>query len=407
MTELPKFDLSRLLRWLVYSVLVGIAAGLSATLFLKSLNWATDFRLAHNQVIWLLPFAGFLIGWLYERFGQSVVRGTHLIIDEIQEAKNVIPLRIAPMIFFSTLVTHFFGGSAGREGTVVQIGASLADQLAKIFPIPTKERKILLISGAGAGFGAAIGAPLAGVIFGMEIICIGQLRPIAVVQCAVASGVAYLTSVFLNSPHTHFSTYLGPVFNLTYLGWVIAAALVFGALAAAFLFLTHRLEKWFKCKIRYSPARPLVGGVCLLILFQFFSAQIFAGLGIATIQESFSQSLNFSIPLIKILLTVITLASGFKGGEFIPLVFIGATAGSALCAFIPTQSIDFSTLMAAVGFTAVFGAAAQAPVTATLMAIELFGIRITPYALIACFIAQKITGKNSIYRPFKGSHLTS
>ncbi len=181
----------RTLRWSLLSALSGILAGLAAAAFLILLAWATRTRDLHPQIIWFLPLAGFAIGLLYHHFGKGVEKGSNLILDEIHDPQNIVPVRMAPFILLGTIVTHLFGGSAGREGTAVQMGASLSDQLTYFFKIEPEERKILLVAGAGAGFAAAIGAPWAGTIFGMEVIAIGRLRTFAWLECLIASFTGY------------------------------------------------------------------------------------------------------------------------------------------------------------------------------------------------------------------------
>ena len=175
-------DIKRYCRWTFFSILSGLLAGLAATVFLYFLDWATETRDLNPIIIWALPVAGFVIGWVYLKWGQKAGKGHNLILDEINDPKEVLPLRMAPLVLGGTLLTHLFGGSAGREGTAVQMGATLSDQLSRFFKIENIERKILLVTGAGAGFGAAIGTPWAGVIFGMEVVQVGQLQIIAIIE---------------------------------------------------------------------------------------------------------------------------------------------------------------------------------------------------------------------------------
>jgi H+/Cl- antiporter ClcA len=396
---MKSFDFERYLQWTGYSAITGIMAGFGATAFLVLLKISTEYRQAHPAIIFGLPLAGFAIGWIYHLYGKDIDRGNNLILDEIHDPKSVVPLRMAPTILLTTILTHLFGGSAGREGTAVQIGASLSDQLSKIFPFSKEERKILLVSGAGAGFGAAIGTPFAGVLFGMEVIRIGRLRPFAVFECAVASFCAYGVTQFFHAPHSIFPAYFGPVFQPIYLLVVAVASLLFAFLARAFVSLTHAIEQINHRFISYPPLKPVIGGVILVLLYRFCAWENYEGLGIETIQESFYHSLTFSVPMIKILVTAITLAAGFKGGEFIPLVFIGATAGSALSGISPIGADSgLVSVLASVGFAAVFGAASNTPLTCIVMAIELFGWKIAPYAALGCYLTYLASGNLSIYR---------
>ena len=231
----------------------GILAGVASSIFLTSLEWATNTRSSHPLIIWGLPLAGFFIGWIYHKFGRDITRGNNLILDEIHDPKNVIPISMAPMILLGTIITHLFGGSAGREGTAVQMGASLSDQLTHIFKIDREERKILLAAGAGAGFGSAIGAPWAGVIFGMEVINVGKLKLFAWFECLIASFVGYYTTYFLGAPHSHYPKFENSSFELKTFFILIVAGMCFGVTAKLFALTTYQIEKFNSKFTTYSP----------------------------------------------------------------------------------------------------------------------------------------------------------
>ncbi|MFV3409380.1 voltage-gated chloride channel family protein [Bdellovibrio bacteriovorus] len=382
------------IRRILLSAAVGVMAGMAAAVFLIALNAATLLRESYPWLIWLLPAAGAVIGYAYYKYGQGTDKGTGLILEQIHDPSNIIPFRMAPMVLLGTVLTHLFGGSAGREGTAVQMGASLADQLNRFFKMSPEDRKALLIAGAGAGFSAAIGAPLAGALFGLEVIQVGRLRLFALAECLVASFVAYYVCRLLGAPHSVF----GPVGDVSFnaLGFVavVGAGLVFGLAANIFMRFTHWIERCQKRYIRHPAFRPVVGGVLLVILYQLEGSFRFVGLGIPVIQDYFSQSAAFLDPVYKTLFTGLTVGSGFKGGEFIPLVFIGSGLGSALSVVLPVSV----SLLAALGFAAVFGAAANTPLACAVMACEIFGWHIAPYAFLACLVAYFVSGHLGIYK---------
>jgi H+/Cl- antiporter ClcA len=381
-------------KWCGYAILSGVLAGLAASLFLITLAFVTDYRIAHPEMVFGLPLAGLLIGLIYHYYGKEIQPGTTLILDEIHDPKKTTPIRLAPAIFVTTILTHLFGGSAGREGTAVQMGASLSDQLSRFFKISHEERKILLVSGAGAGFGAALGAPTAGIFFGMEIMRRKQtLKPFALVECTIASLCAYLVTKLTHAPHTTFPS-LEIHFSLAAVGWTLIAAISFGLIARFFLIVDHHVEKLFSKFIAYPPLKPLVGGILLLILFKGFSLEAYEGLGLDIIQRAIREPLPASVFIIKLLLTALTLGSGFKGGEFIPLIFMGATSGS----FLGGLSTLSTPLLPSLGCIAVFAAASKTPFSCSIMAIELFGFEIAPYAIVACFLSSAINGSKTIYR---------
>ena len=381
-------------RPLFLSILCGLLAGLSATLFLTSLQWITSFRTTHLWLIGLLPLAGLGIGLMFHYYGKDVAYGTHLILDEIHDPKKIIPIHMAPFIFVSTLLTHLVGGSAGREGTAVQIGATLSDQLSRLFNIAPDDRKRLLMAGAGAGFGAAIGVPLAGAIFGMEVLYVGKLKVIALPECLIASFTATYTARFLGAPHTLYPHFYGQGLHLKSLLIVAVAGVLFGLAARLFIILTHGVEKNMHRFITYPPLRPFLGGLILAGAFYWEHSYRYVGLGLSVIIQAFHLPASFLDPLYKIGFTAVTIGSGFKGGEFVPLIFIGTTLGSTLSIIVPGSL----QLLASVGFSAVFAAASNTPLACTVMAIELFGIGVWPYALVACFVGYYVSGHTSIYK---------
>ena len=387
-------SLNHSFQWAALSLASGILAGLAGTIFLYSLNWITTIRVAHPVLVFGLPVGGLLIGLLYWAVGHQISTGQNLVLDEIHNPRQVLPRRMTPVIFIASLITHLLGASTGREGAIVQMGSSLSDQLSRFFNVENAERKILLVCGMGAGFGAALGAPIAGVFFGMEVVRIGRLRPFALFECGIASFSAYWITLILHAPHTHFSPFFGSLFDPFSWGAVLLACLVFAFLARLFISTTHTIETFHQKWIRRSYFRPALGGLILLLFFLCPPLQKFEGLSIPALQDFFHHPAFFSDSLWKLILTAIAIGSGFKGGEFTPLVFIGAAAGSALSIFHP-ESLPVLT---AVGFCSVFAAASNTPFSCAIMACELFGWRIAPYALTGCFLSYYLSGNLSLYR---------
>ncbi len=300
---------------------------------------------------------------------------------------------MAPFILIGTLLTHLFGGSAGREGTAVQMGASLADQVSAFFSLPAKDRKALLAAGAGAGFGAAIGAPIAGFIFGMEFFTKGKPRSFAWPECLIASLTGYLVTLVLGAPHTVYPKFEIPLVSANLIFSLALCSSAFGVAAYLFVKSTRQVERIFKRFIKYPPVRPLVGGFIVVTLFYLEGTFRFVGLGLSEIQQALTVVAPIDMPFLKSLFTSLTIGSGFKGGEFIPLVFIGSTLGSALSAFLPVSQ----SLMAALGFSSVFGAASKTPMACAFMCMEIFGFEIGLYALLSGYISFFVCGAPSIY----------
>ncbi|HOY12624.1 MAG TPA: voltage-gated chloride channel family protein [Saprospiraceae bacterium] len=382
-----------LLKWTLLSTLIGVLIGSASAGFLQSLNWATDFRENHLWLIALLPIGGFLIGLLYHYYGKEVEGGNNLLIDTIHEPKQVIPFRMAPFVYIGTIVTHFFGGSAGREGTALQMAGAIADQFSKPFKLSSPDRKILMIAAVAGGFGSVFGTPLAGAVFAIEFFLIGRLRYNGLYPAFITAVTADIVTKLWQTPHTHYHINSIPDITFLTIVYAITAGILFGLCASTFSKVIHKTSSIFKSKISYPPLRPFVGGIMVACAVLFIGSTKYIGLGIPTIVQSFDQQLPSYDFAIKMVLTIITLAAGFKGGEVTPLFFIGATLGNALGLFIPLPT----GLLAGMGFVAVFAGATNTPIACSIMAIELFGVECGVYVSIACTVSYLLSGHNSIY----------
>ncbi|RYY35502.1 MAG: voltage-gated chloride channel protein [Sphingobacteriaceae bacterium] len=409
--------LKYLLRWLVITIPVAIAIGSMVALFLWLLSLAIHYRFAHTWLLYLLPVAGILIHFLYKWYGASAEKGNNLIIDEIHQPGAGVPKRMAPLILVTTVITHLFGGSAGREGTAVQIGGSIANFFAGLFKLAGADRQVLLTTGIAAGFGAVFGTPLTGAIFALEVISIGRIRYNALLPCLIAGLVGDLTVSAWNVHHTQYHidyVNAGQNFNghhiplsLLLLAKVVVAAAIFGLVSYAFAKAVHIVKNIGIKIFKTGWITPLCGGIIIILLTLILGKPDYLSLGVdaeypgaVTIVSAFQQGGADALSwLWKLIYTSITLGTGFKGGEVTPLFYIGATLGNTLAGILDAPV----SLFAALGFIAVFAGATNTPLACTIMGIELFGSQHALLFAVACFVAYYFSGNSGIYSAQRSS----
>jgi len=397
----------QLLIWTTLVIPVGILSGSASAFFLWSLDEMTHIRWEHGWLLFLLPVAGFVVVWVYEKVGGESEGGNNLILDRIHEQGGGVPVRMAPLVLLGTLITHLFGGSAGREGTAVQMGGSLASLYGRICRFGEENMRVLLMAGVAAGFGSVFGTPLTGAIFAMEVVVIGRVQYHALIPVLVASLVGDYTCSAWGAHHTVYHigiedvTGVRAALDLVLLGKVAVAAMAFGLASKLFAELTHSLSKGFKMITSYAPLRAALGATVVIGLVYVVGTTDYLGLGVhGQTPESVSLLSSFEPGgatawswLWKLVFTAVTLSVGFKGGEVTPLFFIGAALGNALAVAFGTP-VD---LFAGLGFVAVFAGATNTPLACTIMGIELFGAQYTLYFAVACFVAYYFSGHSGIY----------
>ncbi|MEK4058141.1 MULTISPECIES: voltage-gated chloride channel family protein [unclassified Paenibacillus] len=385
---------STFLKWIVLGGIVGVLSGTASAFFLKSLDYVTEVRLNHGWLLFLLPAGGALVSFLYMRYGKNSAKGNNLILEQIREGNEAIPLRMAPLVLFGTLITHLFGGSAGREGTAVQMGGSLAEGFGRLIKINALDRKILLMCGISGGFGSIFGTPLAGTIFGLEVIAIGLISHKALLPCFTASFVGDLVTTRLwKVHHTHYQVDVFPALDLVVLLKVIAAAIVFGLVSMLFSELTHFLKRTFTYIFKNPMLKSAVGGLIIIALVYVVGSRDYLGLGIPLISGSFETEMPPFAFLWKLIFTALTLGTGYQGGEVTPLFAIGATLGNSLAGVLHL----YAPFLASLGFIAVFCGATNTPIACFIMGIELFGSTGAVYMFIACVVSFLFSGHTGIY----------
>lgn len=382
-----------LLQWISVCVVVGFFSGSASAFFLLALEKVTQIRTLNFWLIGFLPLGGLAIGLLYHYYGKSVVKGNNLILEEYDTPQQTIPFRMATLVLITTLLTHLFGGSSGREGTAVQMGAAISDGMKRFFRTDAIDRKSLLIMGISAGFASVFGTPIAGAIFAIEVLGFKKVRFKSVLLSFFVAYCAYFTVELWPVTHTHYTIPMVPEVSFSTISWTVLASVLFGIAALLFSRSTPFFGNLFSKTISYPPFRPLVGGCILALVIFNFPVQPYIGLGVPVIVDAFSTVNPWYAFLLKILFTGFTLGAGFKGGEVTPLFFVGATLGSALSAFVPMPI----ALLAGMGFVAVFSGATHAPLACTLMGMELFGLESGIYIALACTVAYFCSGTVGIY----------
>ena len=381
------------IKWFMLSILSGIIIGIVISLFLKSLQFATSTRQSYPVIILLLPFGGALVSYLYLRYGKDSSKGNNLIIERINKGEANIPFRMAPLVFFGTFITHLFGGSAGREGTGVQIGASICSKLSKILRLNEKDTTMIIISGVSSGFGVVFGTPIAGTIFGLEVSTVGKMRYEAIIPCLISSFIGNSIAKALKVHHSHYVMEVVSSSDYSIFYKVILCSILFGLVSKLFSELTGNLKKFFTKLIPKPYIKSFVGGCIVIIIALVLQTQIYLGLSLDLLQDAFNNNVVGYAFLIKLILTSITLATGFQGGEVTPLFVIGATLGNFLA---PIINLPLSFL-AGLGMVAVFCGGTKTPLASFAMGLELFGGGNIKYIFITCVISYVFAGKSGIY----------
>ncbi|MVX65453.1 chloride channel protein EriC [Clostridium chromiireducens] len=380
-------------KWIIISTIVGSLVGSAAAFFLKSLDIATTLRNDNPWLLFLLPIGGALVSFLYSKYGKNSSKGNNLIIDKINTSKDHIPLRMAPLVFFGTFITHLFGGSAGREGTGVQIGSSIAESIGKLLNLDKTDTKIILMCGISSGFGSVFGTPLAGTIFGLEVAALGTMNYAGLIPCFISAFVGNIMTEVWGIHHTHYSVLQIPDITYSSVLKVVIAAILFGLISKLFSELTHKLKEVFTSGFENASIKSFIGGLIIIAFTYMIGTRDYLGLSIPLINDSFTGHVNPFAFLLKIIFTSFTLGTGFQGGEVTPLFVIGSTFGNTLSSILNISP----SLLAALGLIGVFSGATNAPIASFVLGLEMFGSAGMEFMFMTCAISYLFSGHSGIY----------
>ena len=384
------------LKWIIFAIIVGAIVGLCGTAFYFALSLVTVLRTQNTWLIFLLPLGGLGIVAMYRFLHNEKDTGTNLVISAIH-SDDELPLRMAPLIFVSTLITHLFGGSAGREGAALQMGGSIGNALGKLFHFDDKDKHVMIMCGMSAAFSALFGTPMAAAILPMEMVSVGVMYYIALVPCVISSLVAHGIAYSFGVSNEMFIIRSIPKFGIITSIEISVLAILCALVSILFCVLLHKSEDLYKRFFTNPYIRVIAGGCIIIVLTLLVGNQDYNGTGINIIEHCINGTVRPEAFLLKMIFTALTLGAGYKGGEIVPSFFTGAAFG---CLF--GNLLGFSpTLCTAVGMTAVFCGVTNCPITSLLISFELFGYDGMPYFLLATALSYMLSGYFGLYRSQK------
>lgn len=384
------------IKWVVIAGIIGIALGLVGTAFYYGLHYVTDFRNANPMIVLGLPFGGLLIVFLYHIAKRDDDQGTNSVLAAVRSEEK-LRFRTAPLIFVGSIITHLFGGSAGREGAALQMGGSVGNGIGKLFKLNEKDMHVAVMCGMSACFAALFGTPIAATFFAMEVVSVGIMYYAALVPCVFSSLIAVEIAKFFGIRGETFTIAVVPDFTATSVGKIVLVSILCAALSIFFCIAMHAASKYTKKWISNPYLRIFVFGVIIAVIQLLTKTTDYMGAGMDVIERTMHGEVNGEAVLFKLVLTAITLGVGFKGGEIVPSFFVGATFGCLLGHLLGVSP----SMCAAVGMIAVFCGVTNSPVTSVLLGFELFGMAGINFILIGVAVSYMLSGYYSLYNSQK------
>lgn len=387
-----KANIRYFIKWSALALAIGSVAGAAGTIFSMGVSWATGFRLSHPSMLFFLPVSGLLIVWLYHSFHEEGNRGTNMVIDAISSNERVTPAT-GSLIFFSTILTHLGGGSSGREGAALQLGGSIGNSFGEWFKLDERDKKIAIMCGMSAVFSALFGTPVAAAIFSLEVVSIGVLYYAALVPCVFSSFLAVGIARAAGLEGEHFPVEMIPALDLKAMGLLVLLGILCAAVSILFCVLLHTAEHAYRKYFPDARVRILAGSFLFIALTLLSGTRDYCGSSMGLIESSIEGSVRYEAFLMKMLFTAVALGAGFKGGEIVPTLCVGAALG---CAFGEITGFAPS-LCAACGMAALFAGVTNCPITSLVIALELFGYEGMEYFSIIIAVAFALSGYYGLY----------
>ena len=387
-----KANIRYFIKWSALALAIGSVAGAAGTIFSMGVSWATGFRLSHPSMLFFLPVSGLLIVWMYHSFHEEGNRGTNMVIDAISSNERVTPAT-GPLIFFSTILTHLGGGSSGREGAALQLGGSIGNSFGEWFKLDERDKKIAIMCGMSAVFSALFGTPVAAAIFSLEVVSIGVLYYAALVPCVFSSFLAVGIARAAGLEGEHFPVEMIPALALKAVGLLVLLGILCAAVSILFCVLLHTAEHAYRKYFPDARVRILAGSFLFIALTLLSGTRDYCGSSMGLIESSIEGSARYEAFLMKMLFTAVALGAGFKGGEIVPTLCVGAALG---CAFGEITGFAPS-LCAACGMAALFAGVTNCPITSLVIALELFGYEGMEYFSIIIAVAFALSGYYGLY----------
>lgn len=385
------------LKWLGLALLLGVVLGAVGAGFYFVLNFAAGLRAEHPWFVWLLPVGGLLIALLYYLFDKAPQteenKGTNMVLAAVN-ANEEIPFRMFPLIFVSSAISHLFGASVGREGAALQMGASFGSTAARLLKFNENDHKILIMTGMSAAFAAIFGSPLTAAVFSMEVISVGVMYYAALVPCTVAALTAIYVAKLLGVQYAQYTLDLIPALNPLNAGKTMLLGVLCALLSILVCYTLVATEKAMHQVFENPFVKIFVSGTLIALLTLLVRTQDYNGLGTAVILQAVAGQAVWYAFLLKLLFTAFSLAGGYRGGEIVPSLFIGATFGCFAAGFLGLPP----SLGAALGMIAVFCGVTNSPIASFIMGLELFhGQGMWMFGLVVA-VSYMLSGYYGLYK---------